>query len=808
MTRAGAGARSSSGGAPDASAASVLHPEHPHAVGPSVRAGVEAATPVRFARRPVVRSDRGREPVLTIAPGNQDALGIATLAPGSWERPPTRPGVIDRVDLVSSLRDTDDQVVVVTAPAGYGKTTTVQLWDQADPRPFAWVHLDRLDDDPVHLIRHLAAALSTLAPIDPDARRVLDTDGRSPELDLVPIVSNELRRRSPMVLVLDDVHLVTSAASRQCLERLLDSTPHGSTVALVGRTVPTVRIARRRMDGTVHDVDAAMLALSADEARQLFEVMAVPLRADDLRELVAQTEGWPGGLHLAALGIGNRRGEQRTTRFTGRDPLIADYLVEEVLDSLPDDVATFLERSSILERMSAPLLDEVLETDDAASRLRAIEASGNLFLVPLDRERSWYRYHHLFGELLRARLAEHDPRASIALHRRASDIFERGGDLDGAVTHAIGAGDRERAIALALRHAPRLTLGGRVGVLTRWMDQLHAPTVATTPEEALLWAWVGVGSGDIDLVRRKVERALDLGGDALLPDGVTTVAVAAASIRALVAPGGIAGIIEDTATVVEKGTPAMRPWWGLATTLRATALSMAGAVDEAEALLEAARSGVTDLPALASALEAHLALIAVHRGDLPAAEVHMRAARRLREHHNLEGLTAAMVVFGADALVSALLGDRPRALREAAIARELLPRLEPVPRTALLGHVLLARTGLLVDDRAAAARHVVLAELARSREPRATRLDAELDDVRARLEVASRQSLGGPALTPAELRVLPYLATHLSLKEIAADLIISRNTAKSHAVSIYRKLGATSRSEAVARATDLGLLHP
>jgi LuxR family maltose regulon positive regulatory protein len=735
-----------------------------------------------------------------------DALA---LSPGSWRAPRPRRGLVERDDLVGSLVAGADELVVVTAPAGYGKTTAMLLWDQHDDRPFAWVNLDRLDDDPVHLVRHVAGALATVAPIDPEVRRALASPGRSADVDLVPLVVTELSRRAPLVLVLDDVHLVTSPASVRCLELLVDAAPGGSSVVLVGRTMPTLRLPRRRMAGAVRDIDAGALAMSADEAGRLFAAMEVDLEPDVVDELVTRTEGWAGGLHLAALGIGNRPdGAGSIAGFTGRDRLVADYLVEEVLETLAPDLVWFLERSSILERMSATLLDELLEIDSSGLRLHEIELSGNLFLVPLDGEREWYRYHHLFGELLRSRLRARDRGAFLALQRRASHLLAASGDIDAAIDHAVAAGDRERAAALVLTHAPALALGGRAGVVGRWLDRLDEPTVTGTALGALAQALHAVGIGDAPLAERATAAAVEHDRGELLPDGITTVPVAAAALRAIAARG-IQDILDDTDLVLRDGSEAMRPWWSVAVAIRATARSMMGDLDEATELLEAARPGVADLPSIAAGVEAHLAQVSLARDDLRSAEAHVRAARRVRARHDLEGQPTAMIAFATDAQVSARLGHREDARRDAAIAGRLLDRLDDaVTRTALLGHVALARTCLLLDDRAGAVHHVERADRARRREPLATRSGRDLDALHEQLDAAVRSVAGGPALTPAELRMLPYLSTHLSLKEIAGELIISRNTAKSHAVAIYRKLGATSRSEAVARATEVGLLQP
>ena len=246
----------------------------------------------------------------TQAVGNAGAEvgdGLPGLVAGSYRAPTRSPRLIPRDELVGRFVDhAGGQLIVVSAPAGYGKTTTMALWDAADARDFAWVHLDALDDDPVHLLGHVARALSEIAPVDEAVVRVLRGAGRSIELDMLPALGWEIGNRAPLVLVLDDVHCLSSADSLRCLESLLEYLPVGGRLAVVGRRVPSIDLARRRMSGQLLEITAEDLAMDDAEAAALLDKTGVVVDQDTVHALVEQTEGWAGGLHLAALALTHR----------------------------------------------------------------------------------------------------------------------------------------------------------------------------------------------------------------------------------------------------------------------------------------------------------------------------------------------------------------------------------------------------------------------------------------------------------------------------------------------------------------------
>jgi LuxR family transcriptional regulator, maltose regulon positive regulatory protein len=732
------------------------------------------------------------------------------IAPSTYRPPRPDPANLPREHLVKGLLESADRpIVVVSAPAGYGKSTTMLLWGQADPRPFVWAHLGPADNDARHLLSHLALGLQEIAPLEARVSRAITGPGRSLDEERLPALLSALVDREPFVLVLDDVHHLESAPALRCLTSLMAGLPTGAQLVLVGRSVPSIPVARRRLRSEAWEMGSVELAMSEGETVELFDQQGLALDADEVSTLVRQTEGWPAGLHLAALALARRDHDERRRGFSGRDRLAGDYLVEEVLEGLPPSTVDFLLRSAVLDRMCAPLLDELLETDDARRLLDDIERSGNLFLLPLDNEREWYRYHHLFGEVLRSRLQAEHPAEFRRLQRRASELVERYGDPEGAVRHAMAAGDLERASEVVLRHTPLLVFTGQVARLERWLDLLGGDSMSRSVASALGHAWLGVSRGDAELVHLATLLAERSNWQGPVADGSPSLRAATAIIRAMLGEQGIEGVLLDAETVRECGGPTDNAWWGLATALQGTAYSMLGDDDRARSLLVAAAPAIGGLPAIEAAAQAHLAAISLRHGDLSDADARATRALQAADRYNLQGLVPTVLVFAVGAAVAARRGRQDEARRHSLTTRTLLTRLGDLsPRTRLMALLLLAQAALAVDDRSQARALARDAARTRLRDSSATFLNEQLDELEARLAQQGEGLLPGmPALTAAELRVLAYLPTHLSLKEIADQLLVSRNTAKTHSVAIYRKLGVSSRSDAVREARRIGLVE-
>ena len=258
------------------------------------------------------------------------------LPPSSYRSPTPRASTVPRDDLVKALIDaTADQSVAITAPAGYGKTTTTRLWEGADLRPFAWVNLDRLDNDLVHLVRHIAAAVSQVEQIPPATARVLSGVGRSVWVEMVPALARCLDSREPFVIVFDDVHLLTNERALDCITDLIDDLPSGSSSVFLTRSTSIRRLARRRLDDELLEFSADDLTMSIDEARAVFDAAGLDLEAGRIESIVERTEGWPGGLHLAALALAGHRSASRRDAMCSADDMVAEYLVDEVLATMP-----------------------------------------------------------------------------------------------------------------------------------------------------------------------------------------------------------------------------------------------------------------------------------------------------------------------------------------------------------------------------------------------------------------------------------------------------------------------------------------
>lgn len=709
-------------------------------------------------------------------------------------------GVVGRPALVSRLLAArGGDLVTITAPAGYGKTTVATLWAAADRRPFAWMRIDHLDADPAHLLLHIAAAVDTVSGLDPEALRYLRGPGRPALTHALPTLIRALETCGPLVVLLDDLQELTASAAVDALRAFIDAAPPTLTIVALGRGAPPVDLGRRRLQRMLIELDSGYLKFSRAEALAVLDAVGAGVPVEVASSIVDRCEGWPAGVVLAAMAL---RDGADAGNFTGRTDLIADYLVEEVLARLDDDTTTFLLESAVLERFSADQLDAVLQRQDSAQMLTDLAKSGNMFLISLDADRIWYRYHRLFRELLRDRLRSRDPAGFRTIAGRAAELLRGNGDVDGALTQALAAGDRALAAALVVRDAVQLGFDGRGGVLARRVGLLDEQTVAEFPDAAIARAWFGVTTGDGELIQRSLLQAGRSDRGQPLSDGTPSVKVAVALVSSLVGVHGIREVLRQAQIVRSAGDHLVNRWWGAATVMMGAAESMIGDNAAARTLLQSALPVIGDLPGFHAAALAHLALLDLAEGD-DASCVHRCAqARSVADSHDLCDVVPMVVVYAVSAVTAARTGDVDAARAAVAATERLLDRLGALaPRTALLGHGLLAWTAACIRDPDLLVRHLEAADRAARREPGATALIRRLEQVRAVAVGGGRRRL-----TAAELRLLPHLATHLSLQQISESLRIGRETAKSQTASIYRKLGVSSRASAVAEARRIGLL--
>ncbi|MGH8939582.1 MAG: AAA family ATPase, partial [Actinomycetes bacterium] len=360
-----------------------------------------------------------------------------------------RPRLSERLD-----RGTASRLMLVSAPAGFGKTTLLAEWLAATPgaptngRSVAWLSLDREENQPASFWTYVIAALQTVAPgVGANALALLQAPQGAPIRTVLTTLLNDLGAiASDVVLVLDDYHVIEAPEVQEGMAFLLDHVPPRLHLVIAGRADPALPLARLRARGELVEVRAADLRFTPEEAvAYLNGVMGLQLTAADVAALEGRTEGWIAALQLAALSMQGRDDvTDFIAGFAGDARYVVDYLVEEVLARQPQDVQSFLLQTSVLDRLSGPLCDAVTGRDAGKAMVEALDRA-NLFLVPLDDRRRWYRYHHLFADVLRARLLDEQPDVVPHLHRRACDWYEQNGERAVAIDHALAAEDFERA---------------------------------------------------------------------------------------------------------------------------------------------------------------------------------------------------------------------------------------------------------------------------------------------------------------------------------------------------------------------------
>ena len=366
--------------------------------------------------------------------------------------PTQRAGVVMRDDLIKRMLDAEVPVVSVSAPAGFGKTTLLVQYAEATGRPVAWISLDAADNDAALFMLEIGTALERISPIDTQSRRHLAalTDNVS---TAVAVLVRLLAAHPGLVLMFDDAHLVDNRVTLELIATLSERLPHGCQLVVGSRTSIPVPLPRLRARGLVLELGQRELALDRHEAGALLEGAGSGLPSDSFEALYSRVEGWAAGMYLAALCLRGVDDPNRAVRdFAGNHRDIVDYLSSEVLAGLPDDRLSFLLHTSVLDRFTASMCDAVLERHDSAQVIEDLEKI-NLFVIPLDNRREWYRYHHLFSDMLRAGLARRDPASERAIHRRATAWHEQHGTVPEAIEHAFAAGERARAAELVTSHA-------------------------------------------------------------------------------------------------------------------------------------------------------------------------------------------------------------------------------------------------------------------------------------------------------------------------------------------------------------------
>ncbi|HEV8191978.1 MAG TPA: hypothetical protein VGP82_10910, partial [Ktedonobacterales bacterium] len=431
--------------------------------------------------------------------------------------PPSRGGLVSRPRLIEQLNvATKHSLTLLTAPAGFGKTTLLSEWASSNENelPVAWLSLDEGDDEPARFWTYVLTALEGVqGGVSRNALALLQSGQSVPiETPLTMLINALAALPFEFALVLDDFHVVGSPPIHQAVAFLLDHLPRQMHVILASRGEPPLPLARLRARGRLLELHAADLRCTPDEAATfLHETMGLRLSAADTTILEERTEGWIAGLQLAALSLrGHEDVSSIVATFTGGHRYVLDFLVEEVLTRQPDDVQSFVLQTGILDRLSAPLCDALTGRDDGQALLERLERE-NLFLLALDETRGWYRYHHLFAGALRNRLQQSDPERVRLLHMRAADWHARNGSRDEAVRHAVVAADFEHAAVVIEGEAGELLLRGQSATLRAWINTLPDAYVRSRPLLNYFAAWALLFAGQTETVEprlNEVERSL------------------------------------------------------------------------------------------------------------------------------------------------------------------------------------------------------------------------------------------------------------------------------------------------------------
>jgi LuxR family transcriptional regulator, maltose regulon positive regulatory protein len=715
--------------------------------------------------------------------------------------------LVERPQLLSRLQGSTVPVVLLCAPSGYGKSVLVEQWAGLDPRPFPTLILGDQHNDSALLIGSIVTALEQIEPIEPGVSAALaNLEPRIQKVVLPRLVASLLTRRLPFVLVLDDFERITAAPALAAVGAVIAGLPAGSQLALATRTEPALSIGRLRAHREIIELGPEDLLMTKGECRELLAALGLDLPAAQVDTLHRRSEGWPAALYLAGLALGDAsdRGDA-IARFAGDDRFVVDYIREEFLKPVGRSRLDFLRRASILDRLSGDLCDAVLERRGSATQLRDLSRS-NMLLTPLDRRDEWFRFHPLFREMLRAELRRAEPEQEEGLHRRASDWWAERGDWDRAISHAVEGGALDRAGELLWSGIPEFMTRGRNATLIGWLDRLGEGAVATDAALSLTASythltrgagartehWAAVAAALIDAEAPSPKRAVLTAGLGL--------------IEAALARGGVEAIADQTALAAEL-LPADSPWMSMCRLLEGVGLHLRGFRPEAhEKLMDGARRGAVSAPNVQVLCLSQLALLAIEENDWTLAEMLASQARAQLDRSGIGDYPMMALSLAVSAVVRSRTGRVEEAAADLRQGRHLLEQLEDfAPWYEAETWVALARAAARLDDAPAANQMLAEATRVLKLTPDAIVLETWIAETATQVESASS---GAHELTPAELRVLQYLPTHLSFPQIAGQVFVSPNTVKTQAQGVYRKLGVSSRREAVEQARAAGLLDP
>jgi LuxR family transcriptional regulator, maltose regulon positive regulatory protein len=716
-------------------------------------------------------------------------------------------GLVRRTALVRRLSETDAALAVLVAPPGYGKSALLAQWTEHDGRPSAWLTFDARTG------RDLPAALRSIVDALADAglpkTAFPATDAGDDARDaFVAVVRSLADARRDFILVLDDAHLATRPIVHELVSTVIAEGGERTIVALASRAEPPLALGRLRAGRALVEIRTADLAMAPAEASVLLRRAGLDVDFETVQTIVQRTEGWAGGLYLAARSLRGRvDGDHAGAALRGDEHTVASYFREEVLSTLSPDLRKFAIRTSVLDELSGPICDAVLERHGSALLLAELARATSL-LHPLDPAHECYRWHGLLREALTAELRRAEPELAIALNLRASGCYQAMGDIDRAIEHAVRGHDPVRTGELLWPNIISYLTRGRHELVRSWLSRFNDDELRAHPPLALCAAHSFLAAGSATQARHwAVAGVAALGRDPDAwhePDAVPGLL----GIKAMVEHAGIAGMGEAAAQAYDS-EPKDSPWRPVWLFVRGTALYLVGDRAAAAPLLQqGAELSAAAEPTITSLCLAQGAMIAMEEQDWESAAELTDRSRQVIDERGLAGYPISALAFAASAAVRAHHGRVDEAKQDLRSGIDLLAALgDFIPWYGAQARILLAHASLWLAD--VVGSRTLLAEASRlaRRTPQAIIFSRWFDEAWSYMDSLAETSLAGPSsLTIAELRILRFLPSHRSFREIAAQLGVSANTVKTQAHAVYRKLGAASRSEAVARASDAGLL--
>jgi LuxR family transcriptional regulator, maltose regulon positive regulatory protein len=732
--------------------------------------------------------------------------------------PLPRPEHVVRRRLLELLRYAlEFKVSVISAPTGYGKTTLLAHWRQVEETnlPFAWVSLDEQDNDPIRLWRHIVEALRRVVPEEEgfgaDILVGMSAGGQGIVEAILPTLINTLAEvPQRVVLVLDDYQFVTGEDSHESVSFFVEHLPENVHLIISSRSDPSLPLGRLRARGELNEIRAQQLAFSEEEAACLLnEKMGLGIGPDDLSVLLERTEGWPAGLYLASLSLQNMDDKHAFIEsFRGSDRYIVSLLGEEVLAGLSEEMREFMLETSVLRTMTAPLCDAVTVREGSGQVLREL-ARSNLFVVSLDEQGEWYRYHHLFSELLLYELKSTRPDLVPILHKRARVWLEGAGFFEGAIRQAIEATDYERAGLLVARHWYGNVVTGQAATVQRWLASLPDERITHDAALALVKAWICALGGEREESAKFLALAESIPHEGPLPDGTASVKSGVAILRATFGYGGVRSMVETARRAAELEPGESSPWAALVGFALGSSLYLSGETSQARKPFEEALVLAEDSERVVRMVTlSFLSLVATDEGHLEEAESRARAAYALVERLRPYGMpqtSVASIALGRTLVEHGNLEEAEKELESGLSARRRLPGLSPWP--TLIGLLALAPVRAERGDRAGG--RAVLAEARAILEayPDAGIFPELLERQERKLRARKpREGQLDKELTESELEVLRLLGGDLSTPHMAQSLYVAPSTVRTQVKSIYRKLGVSSRGAAVEEAHARGLI--